>query len=41
MTGTMVRTFEHLAQTGVDVLVVAGTLEARRGTAASSTVCTL
>jgi hypothetical protein len=30
MTGTMVRTFEHLAQTGVDVLVVAGTLEARR-----------
>jgi pimeloyl-ACP methyl ester carboxylesterase len=30
MTGTMVRTFEHLAQTGVDILVVAGPLEVRR-----------
>ena len=30
MTGTMVRTLEHLAQTGVDVLVVAGPIEARR-----------
>ena len=30
MNSTMVRTFEHLAQTGVDILVVAGTLEVRR-----------
>jgi hypothetical protein len=29
-TGTMVRTLEHLTQTGVDVLVVAGPIEARR-----------
>jgi len=30
MTGTMVRTLERLAETGVDVLVVASTIEARR-----------